>query len=195
MKTIRVLFALPCLLLAACQVTTFEKPPLVAETACDPVLVGRWWSVSEGGPTGDDGEVRLTIAPDCELTFTEREADGTLRTDPPTRLYWARHGAHAYAWVDAAWAVRHVGEEEDLTVPAGDVALVRYAAEGDQLVFWSTDDKAIAHAIVDGEISGETHVADSDITNRISESAPVDVLDRPGFFDAEAARMRPAPEN
>ena len=134
--------------------------------------------------------IRVLFALPCVLTFTERETDGTLRTDPPTPLHVARQGDHAYAWVDAGWAVRHVGEDADPAVTAGDIALVRYAVDGDQLRLWSTDDKAIAHAIVDDEISGSTTASGGDIANRVFADAPASVLDRPAFFDAEPATMR-----
>ena len=190
MKPIRALFALPCLMLAACQVTTFAAPPLAAASGCDPALVGEWWSVADDGSDDADGEVRIVVDAACTLTFTERETDGTLRTDPSTPLRVARQGDHAYAWVDAAWAVRHVGEDTDPSVPASDIVLVRYAVDADALRLWSTDDKAIAHAIVDDEISGTTTASGGDIANRVFADAPPAILDRPSFFDAEAATLR-----
>lgn len=189
MKTIRGLFALPCLLLAACQVTTFEKAPIAASSGCDPALVGTWSSIDPGGDAEDDGEVMLEIGADCALSYRERDADGRIREVPATPLRVGRHGAHAYGWVDGAWGLR-AAEEEEHTVPAGDVIVLRYALDGDTLSVWSTDDKAIAHAIVDDDLNGHTTAGGGDIVNRLTGEQDPAVLDRPGFFDAEPGTFR-----
>ena len=191
MKTIRGPFALPCLLLAACQVTTFEKAPIAALPGCDPALVGTWSSIDPDGTAEDDGEVMLDIGADCALTYREREADGGIRTVPATPLRVGRHGSHAYGWVDGTWGLR-AAEEEDHTLPAGDVIVLRYRLDGDTLSVWSTDDKAIAHAIVDDDLNGHTDAGGGDIVNRLTGEQDPAVLDRAGFFDDEPGTFRRA---
>ena len=178
---------LAALLLAGCQMTSFEKSPLAAAGGCDPALVGDWASI--GDPPDEDGEVTLRLDAQCRLTYEERKATG-LVTGEATTVHVARHGDHAYAWVDAAWALARF--EEDHRPPAGDIMLVRYRLDGDVLELWSTDDKPIAHAIIDGQLEGEVIAADNELFNRLTgEQAPA-VLERDGLFDAEPARFRRA---
>lgn len=184
----RILLALPLLLLAACQATSFENAPLVAAAGCDPALVGGWTSV--GDTPQENGEVVLHLDAACQLRFEEHERDGVRRTDA-TPLHLGRRGEYAYAWVDSSWALKSV--EEDHRPPAGDIQLARYHVDGDTLQLWSTDDKAIAHAIIDGELTGTVSYSDSELFNRLTgEPAPA-VLDRPGLFDAEPAKFQRLP--
>jgi hypothetical protein len=179
MKTIRGLCALPCLLLAACQVTTFEKAPIAASPGCDPALAGRWIAADEGG------EVELVVGPDCTLSVAERENDGwKVPPKPPTTLHVGRHGDRNYGWVDATWGLM-VADEADRVLPEGDVVVLRYRIEGDRLLVWGADDKAIAHRIVDGDLQGRTQVDGSDIINRLSGDQPAEVLEERSFFEAE----------
>jgi hypothetical protein len=181
----RVPFALAALLaLAGCQVTTFEQSPLAA-LPCDPAVAGEWHSLGDE-PSGD-GEMILRISNDCQLAIEERTADGP-RTGEPTPLFLGEHAGQRYAWTDAGWMLRRF--REDHAVPAGDVHLVRFAIAGDRLELWSTDDKAIAHAIIDGELTGEVIARDSRLFNRLVAPQPADVLDRTDVFDAEPAAFR-----
>lgn len=191
MNPIRGLFALPCLLLAACQMTTFERVPLAAAGTCDPALVGTWTSLDPGGDAAADGEVTVSIDAACSLRYAERQRDGTLREVPATTLHVGRHGAHAYGWVEAAWGLL-AADETDVTVPAGDMIVLRYAVDGGTLSVWNTDDKTIAHAIIDGELTGRTESNGDDIVNRLTGDPSADVLDRPGFFDGDPAIFRRA---
>lgn len=181
----RVPLALAALLaLAGCQITTFEQSPLAA-LPCDPAVAGEWHSVDDG-PSGD-GEMILRISGDCQLSFEERTAEGP-RTGESTPLFLGEHAGQRYAWTDAGWLLRSL--DEDHAVPAGDVHLVRFAIAGDRLELWSTDDKPIAHAIIDGELSGEVIARDRRLFNRLAAKQPPEVLARPGFFDAEPATFR-----
>jgi hypothetical protein len=172
--------------LAGCQVTTFEQSPLAA-LPCDPAIVGEWHSVGDA-PSGD-GEVILRVAPDCQLSVEERTADGP-RTGEPTPLFLGEHAGRRYAWTDAGWMMRRF--DEDHRPPAGDVHVVRFALEEDRLLLWSTDDKPIAHAIIEGDLSGEVIARDRRLFNRLLAPQSPDVLEREGFFDPEPAPFRKA---
>jgi hypothetical protein len=184
--------------LAGCQATTFEQSPLAA-LPCDPAIVGEWHSVGdappdEGEATGrvarsGDGEVILRVSADCQLSVEERTAEGP-RKGEPTPLFLGEHAGRRYAWTDAGWMMRRF--EEDHRPPVGDVHVVRFALEGDRLLLWSTDDKPIAHAIIDGDLKGEVIARDSRLFNRLLAPQRPDVLEREGFFDPEPAPFRKA---
>ena len=181
----RVPLALVALLaLAGCQVTTFERSPLAA-LPCDPAVAGEWHSLGDE-PSGD-GEMILRISNDCQLAIEERTADGP-RTGEPTPLFLGEHAGRRYAWTDATWMLRRFGDED--VVLEGDVHLVRYAITGDRLELWSTDDKPIAHAIIDGKLEGEVVARDRSLHNRLVAPQAAAVLEFPGFFDAEPAAFR-----
>ncbi|HEU0152373.1 MAG TPA: hypothetical protein VFQ84_03395 [Arenimonas sp.] len=182
---IRAALALAALLvLAGCQITTFEQAPLAA-LPCDPAVVGEWHSIGEA-PSGD-GEMILRVAADCQLSVEERTAEGP-RIGEPTRLFLGEHAGRRYAWTDAGWLLRRF--EEDHPVPAGDVHLVRFAIEGDRLSLWSTDDKRIAHAIIDGDLSGEVSARDRRLFNRLVGPPSPEVLEHAGLFDDASADFR-----
>jgi hypothetical protein len=191
MRTIRALFVLPCVLLAACQMTTFETPPLAATPGCDPALVGRWGSDDgEDPPTPrptnakyvPPPELVLVIDAACSLDVEEYTQDG-VRHGEPTRLHLARQGELRYAWVDAGWAMARFREEHRF--PAGDILLMRFTLDGDRLDVFNIDDKLAAHAIIDGDLTGEVQYTDHELYNRLTgEQAPA-VLGHTGLFDAE----------
>jgi len=184
---VRVPLALAALFaLAGCQVTTFEQSPLAA-LPCDPAVVGEWHSIGDE-PSGD-GEMILRVSADCQLGVEERTVEGP-RTGDPTPLFLGEHAGQRYAWTDAGWLLRRFGEEH--AVPAGDVHLVRYRIEGERLALWSTDDKPVAHAIIDGELKGEVIARDNRLFNRLVAPQAPEVLDHPGLFDDEPAWFRKA---
>ena len=174
-------------LLAACQATTFEKPPLQA-VACDPALAGLW--ASEGEDGDDDGEIQLTIDAACRLEVTEHKPDGP-KTGEATTVFLGRNGKHTYAWVDANWLMRRF--DEDHRPPEGDVYVMRYRLKGDVIDLWSTDDPPIAHAIIDDQLEGEVLARDERLFNRLTGDQDPAVLDRKGFFDADAGRFKRVP--
>lgn len=183
--TLRNLLALVALLaLSGCQVTTFEQSPLAA-LPCDPAVTGEWHSVGDE-PSGD-GEMILRITDDCQLSIEERTAEGP-RTGEATPLFLGEHAGQRYAWFDAAWMLRRF--DEDHALPAGDVHLVRFAITGDRLALWSTDDKPVAHAIIDGELGGEVVARDRRLFNRLVGPQSPELLERPGLFDAEPVAFR-----
>ena len=173
-----------CLLLSACEATTFEKAPIAA-LPCDPALAGHW--ASEGEGDDKDGEIVLQIDAACQLSVLEQKADGP-RTGEATALHLGRHGRHHYAWVDAGWMMRRF--DEDHQFPAGDVYLVRYRRQGDRLELWSIDDKAVAHAIIDDRLDGEVLASDNELFNRLTGTQEAAVLDHRGLFDADPAGFR-----
>ena len=183
----KLLIAIACGLLAACEATTFEHAPLAA-LPCDPALVGHW--ASEGEGHDKDGEMVLQIDAACALTVVEHKADGP-RTGEATALHLGRHGNHDYAWVDAGWMMRRF--DEDHRFPEGDVFLMRYRRQGDRLELWSTDDKAIAHAIIDDDLDGEVLARENELFNRLTGRQEPAVLEHRGLFDAEAAGFRRVP--
>ena len=186
MKSMPVLSALPCLLLAACQVTTFAQAPIAAESGCDPGLVGDWGDHDPAAPDTPP-EVVLRIDPACRLGVEEHK-HGAVKRGEATRLHLGRHGDHRYAWVDANWLMARFDEEHRF--PDGDVVLMRFAVDGDGLVVWNTDDKPMAHAVIDDELSGEVVALEHDLFVRLTGEPDPSVLEREGFFDADAARFR-----
>lgn len=181
----RIACALAALLaLAGCQVTTFEQSPLAA-LPCDPAVVGEWHS--EGDESSGDGEMILRISADCRLAVEERTPNGP-RGGEATPLLLGEHAGQRYAWTDAGWMMRSFDENHEPA--AGDVHLVRYTIEGDRLGVWSTDDRPIAHAIIDRELEGEVISRDRRLFNRLTAPQSPDVLARPGFFKAEGIWFR-----
>jgi hypothetical protein len=178
------LLASTCLVLAACQSTAFEKPP-VAETACDTRLAGHWESVDE--KPEDNGDVQLDIGRDCQLQLSERK-DGKLIAGETTMLHNGKLGDGAFLWVDSGWSLRRFNS--DLSAQAGDIFLMRYHVDGDALVLNAPDDKAIAHRIIDDKIPGTTHKDDDALQNRIIGGPHPEVLELDGFFSSEALRFR-----
>ena len=191
MNAVRALFALPCVLLAACQMTTFETPPLAATPGCDPALAGRWGSTDDEDPPAPrpanakyapPPELVLVIDAACSLDVEEYAQEGVRRGEP-TRLHLAREGELRYAWVDAGWAMERF--REDHRFPDGDIVLMRYTIDGDRLDVFNIDDKATAHAIIDGDLTGEVRYADNELHNRLTGVQAPEVLGRAGLFDAE----------
>ena len=182
MNKLPLLFAI--VLLAGCQATTFEEAPLQA-LACDPALSGDW--ASKGEDSDEDGEFVLHIGKDCALEVTERKPTGP-RTGEATTFHLGRHGGQTYAWVDANWLMRRF--DEDHRPPEGDVYVMRYRVKGDTLDLWTTDDPAIAHAIIDDDLDGEVLARDERLFNRLTGQQKPDVLTRRNFFDADPGRFK-----
>lgn len=173
-------------LLAACQATSFEHAPLQA-IACDPALAGHW--VSQGEGSDDDGEVTLDIGSDCRLEMSEQKPDGMVGGEAVT-FHLGRQGRHTYAWVEANWLMRRAGE--DHRMPDGDVVVMRYQRRGDTLDLWSTDDPAIAHAIIDDRLEGEVIARDERLFNRLTGAQDPAVLEGRDFFNDKAGRFKRA---
>lgn len=169
------------LLLGACEMTTFRSAPL-AHAGCDEAVVGTWLSVDED--PNKNGEVVLRIDSACQLQMESLEK-GEVRRSSQTALHLGEHGRYRYAWVDARWALGQFDQEH--TVPADDVYLVRIGLEADRLLMWSVDDKAVAHAIIDGKLKGEVSFKDSDLFNRLTETSEPALLEHPGLFKDESA--------
>lgn len=175
----RTLLAAGALLLGACQMTTFEAPPLAAGP-CDPALAGHWLSQDED--PAKNGEVTLRVDDDCQLVVGSQQRDG-VRNSEPTALHLGQQGLYRYAWVDARWAMTQFDEDHPAT--EGDVYLLRIARDGDRLTLWTTNDKAVAHAIIDGELSGEVVSRDRDLFNRLTGNEAPAVLDHADLFNAD----------
>jgi hypothetical protein len=193
---------LPVLLLAAlcggCETVVFEAPPVAAQ-ACDPALVGNWFS--EGDKPGNRGEVELRIAADCTLLFVEHE-HGAPREGKPTTLHVGRDGRIAYLWVDAQWAdIRMDGHPDKVNVDgksnftAGDIVLMQYKVTGHRLELRNASPKEFAHRIIDDKIKGEVHADEGDIEARVT--APVDprLLRDAKLFPRGDMRFTRAPAN
>lgn len=176
-------------LLGGCQITAFEQVPVAAQ-ACDPQLTGRWLSVAED--PGKAGEVELRIDADCQLQVDEHKRDG-IRKGDGTPFHVGSHGGHDYAWVDAGWARRRFDPEGvELRPMAGDNYLVRLQRQDDLLTLYAPDSTAIAHRIIDGDIPGEVLYDDWRLHNRITGAVQSDLLEQPGFFDAQPITFRRA---
>lgn len=167
------------LLLGACQMTTFEAAPIAAG-GCDPGLAGRWLSMDEDA--AGNGEVVLVLDDACRLVMEIAQKDSVRRSEP-TALHLGRHGLYRYGWVDARWALAQADDARG--VPDSDVYLLRIARDGDRLTLWTIDDKAVAHAIIDGQLSGEVRAKDRDVVNRLTGAGDAALLDHPGLFKSE----------
>ena len=162
----------PMLLLASligCEATTFQKPPL-AEAACDPQLVGDWLTVPDPGTSEVAGEGELQIDKTCRLIVIDHKQDKTradqANASDPTQLHVGHDGTQGYFWVDSAWAFRFA--RSDLLPPAGDVTVLRYGISGDDLSLSLTDDRAIAHHLIDSNLQGDVRKIDNTVLNRIT---------------------------
>ena len=167
------------LLLGACAETVFEKPPL-AEVACDTRLAGHWNSAGDKGEA--DGDVQLDISESCRLEVTDHH-QGAIRQGDPTQLHVGRLGTQDYAWVDSMWSQQRF--DSDLVTQAGDVNVFRYQLSNGDLVLNATDDTAIAHRIIDGDISGDTSKTGKGLHNRITGAPQPKLLESAGFFSKE----------
>ena len=172
------------LLLCGCESTSFQAPP-VAETSCDPALVGVWLP-GDGNKDGDE-DAELRIDPQCQIDFVD-EKNGTRREGPPTKAHVGGDGDKHYLWVDAAWAVARFDLKQ--ATPAGDLFVVRYRFKDGQLLLTMTDDRTIAHRIIDGKIRGEVHRIDGDLRNRLLAPIAPAVLREPGFFELNETLLR-----
>lgn len=172
----------------ACQITSFQTPPL-ADSDCDRALVGRWQSVDESGKP--DGDMTLQIAANCQLVLIDESKDKPS-TSEPTRLHVAQANGQRYAWVDMAWGLRTL-DAKDVVAEAGDVSLFRYQVQGTKLVGNGVDHKAVAHRIIDGKIPGTVRSDDSALANRITGPARPELLDLPELISKDSARFQRLP--
>jgi len=175
-------------LLSGCEVTTFEKAPL-PDLACDKQLVGHWLSVAENGKTEADGEIELRIGSDCSLELDEQK-HGLIKRGEPTQLHVGQSGRFHYVWVDAGWA--QVRFELDKAVHEQDVIVLSYRVNKKLLELQSTDDKAIAHQIIDGRIAGDVSRSNDRLLNRITGGPHPQVLEMSGVFERKKLRFRRA---
>ena len=181
------------LLLAGCQRTLFENPP-VAAGGCDPDLVGEW--LSEGDKRGDDGELQAFVSPACELYTIEHENDGDRRSKPTT-LHTGRSGGVHYFWVDAAWANGAFEVDPGAIDHAGDVYLYAYSISRDVLRVAAPPHRALAHRVIDKDIPGEVAMLGDELAVRITgdaESVRKTLSKHRVFRMDEAVRFRRAPE-
>lgn len=179
---------LPLLLVAfglsACESTSFEKPP-IADGICDARLVGHWESISDNAD--ENGDVQLDIGADCRLEMSDKD-DGRMREGEATQLHAGALDGKDYLWVDSDWSLRRF--KSDLQAHAGDVTVLRYIVQGPDLTIAQADHKAIAHRILDDQISGEARKDEHGLQNRITGGPHPDVLSAAGFFGKETGRFR-----
>lgn len=148
--------------LSACQRSVFALPP--AETqACDPALIGHWKSLDDQ-ESGD--ALAVTVSADCGLSGEAKQGD-RMQTLEPTRLGRAEWNEQGYLWLDATWVNRNFSIE---TGPLDDglgVYIYRYRVEGERLILDPPSTKALAAAIVAGEIDGDLLKQGEDWTARV----------------------------
>ena len=171
--------------LAGCEATTFEKPPLT-EAACDPQLVGDWLTAPDPGSSDAPGEGELQIDKACKLIAIDHKPDKLVRSDP-AQLHIGHVGTQNYLWVDSAWAFRFA--QSDRPTPTGDVTLLRYDAHDNALALSMTDDRAVAHKIIDGVIEGDVRKANGVLLNRLTGELTPEQLRDKIVFTAKPARF------
>ena len=175
-----------CALACACQSTSFQAPPLAADAGCDPALQGHWASVDEDDRPTD--EMHLDIGADCRLAIKDRDGN-RVREGAPTTLRVAQAQGQRYAWFSAGWANARFEVTEDLRTPADDIYLYRYRVEGDALRVDQVDHKGVAHAIIDGRLTGTVRSEDRTLVNRVTDGGP-ELLLVPSLFSDEPMRFR-----
>ena len=185
---LRCTLAAAALMLGACQMTTFDKAPLAAGP-CDPQLAGRWLSQDED--PAKNGEVALEVDASCQLVVEATQNDG-VRRSAPTPLHLGQSGLYRYAWVDAAWTLAQF--EPGHAATPGDVYVLRYAVADDRLTLWTPQDKAVAHAIIDGQLEGEVVSKNRDLFYRLTGNEAPAVLDHEGLFNADPVQFARAAE-
>ncbi|MEO8742567.1 MAG: hypothetical protein ABI365_05165 [Lysobacteraceae bacterium] len=183
--------------LLGCEATTFQKPPL-AEASCDTQLVGDWLTVPDAGTSDAPGEGELQIDKTCQLIVIDHKQDKThadqANASDPTQLHVGHDGTHGYIWVDSAWAFGFA--RSDLKPPTGDVTVLRYGISGDDLSLSLTDDRAIAHHLIDGNLKGDVRKIDNTVLNRITGTLALGQLrDQIVFSDKPAHFVRHAAES
>ena len=177
--------AVVLLVLAGCEATTFQNPPL-AEQACDPQLNGDWLSVADSKDNDTPGEVELQIDKTCNLALVEHKKDGDVRGDITT-LHVGRDSAQGYFWLDATWAFKRAQSTEP--APANDVYVLRYTIHGNDLQLYTIDDRAIAHRILNEELKGEVHKTESTLVNRLTGTVTPQQLRSGITFEDKPARF------
>jgi hypothetical protein len=174
------LLALTC----ACQGTSFQNAPL-ASAGCDPALVGEWISLDDKGVA--NGELRLSISATCQIDMSGTSAK-PVAAEGTTQVYTATRAGQAYAWFNAAWANR-LFDVKEFQVDPRDIYLFRYEIGGNQLHLRSVDHKAVAHRIIDGDITGTVRSDDNVLVNRVTGPARPEILDFPKLFSTESANF------
>ena len=191
MNSMRWLPIFPVAGLAGCAATTFQNPT-VAELACDARLVGDWWSIAAPESNGTPCEVELKINKTCNFTMIEHKKDAEASSDP-TMLHVGRDGDKDYFWLDATWAFERVQSTEP--APAGDVYVLRYVVQDNDLQLYTIDDLPVAHRILNDELKGEVHKTQSTLVNRLTGTVTPDQLrnkiafgnTKPGHFKLRGA--------
>jgi len=174
------LLALTC----ACQGTSFQNAPL-ASAGCDPALVGEWISLDDKGVA--NGELRLSISATCQIDMSGTSAK-PVAAEGTTQVYTATRAGQAYAWFNAAWANR-LFDVKEFQVDPRDIYLFRYEIGGNQLHLRSVDHKAVAHRIIDGDITGTVRSDDNVLVNRVTGPARPEILDFPKLFSTESTNF------
>jgi hypothetical protein len=185
MKLIRGMLPTLLIVLAGCQATTFQNPP-VAELACDSQLVGNWYSVADSDSNDTPGEVELRIDKTCSLLMIEHKKDGDVSGDA-TKLHVGRDDAQDYFWLDATWAFKRAQSTEP--APAGDVYVLRYAIRDKELQLLGIDNRAVAHRILDEELKGEVHKTEGTLVNRLTGTVSTQQLHDKIAFGGKPVRF------
>jgi hypothetical protein len=133
------------------------------------------------------GEVELKIDKTCSLSMIEHKKDGDASGDS-TMLHVGRDGTQDYFWLDATWAFKRVQSTE--SAPAGDVYVLRYVVQDNDLQLYTIDDLPVAHRILDDELEGEVHKTESTLVNRLTGTVTPDQLrNKIAFGDTKPAHF------
>ncbi len=182
MKTLCIVAS--CLLLAACESTSFQAPP-VAEIACDSALAGHWTAPGSEEKKTDDVELRIDAS--CRVLFIDHD-NGVRNEGEPVQAHLGVDGDAHYLWVDAAWAAKRFDAKQ--LPPAGDFFVLRYLLTENSLTLEMPDNRAVSHRIIDNKINGEVRRYDGVLANRLLAPIDTKALREPGFFTGEPARFQ-----
>jgi hypothetical protein len=157
----------------------------LVSAGCDPALVGEWISLDDKGVA--NGELHLSVSATCQMDMTGTSAK-PVGAEGPTQVYSGRRAGQAYAWFNAAWANR-LFDVKEFQVDPRDIYLFHYEVSGNELRLRSVDHKAVAHRIIDGDITGTVRSDDNVLVNRVTGPARPEILDFPKLFSTESARF------
>ncbi|MBD8524501.1 hypothetical protein [Pseudomarimonas arenosa] len=149
--------------LSACQRSVFGLPPTAAAEQCDARLIGAWHSLAE--PDSNDF-LRLAVDPHCRLRGEARQGDRRQVLEP-TQLGAARWQDHDYLWLDAAWVNRNFGIETGPLDDGRGVYVYRYRIESERVILDPPATRALAAAVISGEVKGDVLKQADDWTVRV----------------------------
>lgn len=179
----KILYAVAALLLlAGCRATFWAQPPS-PQGGCDPAAEGSWYSEVTYEEEGPGQQYEVAIDAGCQVRLYRIVGGVLSKTSEPAMVRMGRIQDSTYAWIDANTLLAF--NDNAHRTRAGDVLVVRYRIEGNQLRIWVPDHLHVRGLIASGALAGEFLDTELDEFNRLTgPSAPaLAQLATPRFFD------------